>query len=317
MQERHAQHSGPDERGDGAGPRSGEQPTEAERDAERRDRGEWEEAVERDEVAVVQEVGRIPLGRREVGGEQPTDVGPDESAELVPCALPVALRGVRVAGLVAEAVVAAVCRDPADDTTFERHRTRGRERDLQRPVGPEAAVREHPMETDGHPDGGHEVEHHGEDRVAQVDDVSPEERHRDPESHDRTDDERGRDDPSDEQAAGRGDRRCVGGERRGRRTRARRSGRFRYRCLDHGATNPTPRSADPVSGEREAPRTLRPDRPEVPSGRSAPPDQTRSMTMAGAMPPPAHIVTRPNWPSVRSSSSSTVPMSMAPVAPIG
>ena len=45
--------------------------------------------------------------------------------------------------------------------------------------------------------------------------------------------------------------------------------------------------------------------------------QTRSMMMAGAMPPAAHIVISAYRPPVRSSSSSAVPMSTAPVAPIG
>ena len=43
----------------------------------------------------------------------------------------------------------------------------------------------------------------------------------------------------------------------------------------------------------------------------------RSMMIAGAMPPPAHIVTNPRCKPRRSSSSSTVPISIAPVAPIG
>ncbi len=47
------------------------------------------------------------------------------------------------------------------------------------------------------------------------------------------------------------------------------------------------------------------------------PPHTRSMMIAGAIPPPAHIVIRPNCPSVRSSSSSTVPIRIAPVAPMG
>jgi len=44
---------------------------------------------------------------------------------------------------------------------------------------------------------------------------------------------------------------------------------------------------------------------------------TRSMIMAGAMPPAAHIVTRPRRRSRRSSSSSSVPIRTEPVAPIG
>ena len=44
---------------------------------------------------------------------------------------------------------------------------------------------------------------------------------------------------------------------------------------------------------------------------------TRSMIVAVPMPPPVHIVTRPVVRSRRSSSSRSVPISMAPVAPIG
>jgi len=44
---------------------------------------------------------------------------------------------------------------------------------------------------------------------------------------------------------------------------------------------------------------------------------SRSMMIAGAMPPPAHIVTRPRFRSRRSSSSSIVPINIEPVAPIG
>ena len=46
-------------------------------------------------------------------------------------------------------------------------------------------------------------------------------------------------------------------------------------------------------------------------------DYRRSMMMAGAMPPAAHMVIRPRFLSVRSSSSSTVPISSEPVAPMG
>ena len=45
--------------------------------------------------------------------------------------------------------------------------------------------------------------------------------------------------------------------------------------------------------------------------------QTRSMMVAVPMPPPVHMVTSPQVRSRRSSSSRTVPMSIAPVAPIG
>ena len=45
--------------------------------------------------------------------------------------------------------------------------------------------------------------------------------------------------------------------------------------------------------------------------------QTRSMIIAGAIPPPVHMVISPVFRSLRSSSSSMVPISMEPVAAIG
>ena len=51
--------------------------------------------------------------------------------------------------------------------------------------------------------------------------------------------------------------------------------------------------------------------------RSGPRDQKRSIMIAGAIPPAAHIVTRPRFRFRRSSSSSTVPIRIEPVAPIG
>ena len=45
--------------------------------------------------------------------------------------------------------------------------------------------------------------------------------------------------------------------------------------------------------------------------------QTRSMIMAGAIPPPVHMVISPVFRSLRSSSSSMVPISIEPVAAIG
>ena len=45
--------------------------------------------------------------------------------------------------------------------------------------------------------------------------------------------------------------------------------------------------------------------------------QTRSMIMAGDIPPPVHMVTRPVFRSRRSNSSSTVPIKIEPVAAIG
>ena len=59
------------------------------------------------------------------------------------------------------------------------------------------------------------------------------------------------------------------------------------------------------------------DAPVPAGGTGALARQTRSMMIAGAMPPAAHMVTRPVDLSWRSSSSSTVPIRIEPVAPIG
>ena len=60
-----------------------------------------------------------------------------------------------------------------------------------------------------------------------------------------------------------------------------------------------------------------PDEPATRPGAGSSEPQMRSMMMAGAMPPAAHIVTSPRRSSRRSNSSRIVPMRMEPVAPIG
>ena len=72
-------------------------------------------------------------------------------------------------------------------------------------------------------------------------------------------------------------------------------------------------TGDAASAEREFVRALR----HTGRARRRHVCQIRSITIAGAMPPAAHMVTRPRVWSRRSSSSSTVPMSSEPVAPIG
>ena len=88
-----------------------------------------------------------------------------ESAQLLSRTGPVLVRRVRIAGLVAEDVVAAVDRDPADDGPLDRHRSGRCEHDLQPPHGPEAAVREETVVADRDPESGHDVERRREDDV--------------------------------------------------------------------------------------------------------------------------------------------------------
>ena len=99
------------------------------------------------------------------------------------------MRRVRVAGPVAEHVVATVVRDPSDDRALDRHRADRREHDLQRSVRHEARVREEPVVPDRDAVAGHEVEDDGEDDVAQRHGVAPQQRDRDAERDARRDHE--------------------------------------------------------------------------------------------------------------------------------
>ena len=72
--------------------------------------------------------------------------------------LAVAPRRVRIALAVAERVVAAVVGHPADHRPLDRQRAGDRQRDPQRPVGLERAVREQPVVADGDAEPGHDVE---------------------------------------------------------------------------------------------------------------------------------------------------------------
>lgn len=77
------------------------------------------------------------------------------------------------------------------------------------------------------------------------------------------------------------------------------------------------RQGSKVINARKAGGAAVPVRTKTRPRREHPMDQMRSIMMAGAIPPAAHMVTNPNCWSRRSSSSSTVPISIDPVAPIG
>jgi hypothetical protein len=98
------------------------------------------------------------------------------------------VRAVRVALLVGVRVVLAVVGDPVDDRALDGHRSGGGEQVLDRPRRPERAVREHPVEPDGHAEPGDEVHREEQGEVVQADDVVPEDDDR------RRDDDRREDD---------------------------------------------------------------------------------------------------------------------------
>ena len=170
----------------GPGPR----PTEEERRGEREHREQREQPADDRDVVVADEVGREALGRRRVHLEEPADVRVEEAAQRSGEALAVVLvRRVRIAGTVAEHVVPAMVRDPADERALHRERSGARQRDLQRAARLEAAVGEQAVVADGHAESADEVEGDGEHDVVEVHDAAPEQRDGDAERDRRADHE--------------------------------------------------------------------------------------------------------------------------------
>src|SRR6185312_14131799 len=93
----------------------------------------------------------------------------------------------------------------------------------------------------------------------------------------------------------------------------------RLQGFAHGtAPTPWPRRAAFRRDRRPAPAVVNRRRaPALRPGARRAPQSIRSTMIAGAMPPPAHIVTSPRFLPWRSSSSTMVPISIEPVAPIG
>ena len=136
------------------------------------------------------EVGREALGRGGVHPEEPADVRVREAAQRAGDALAVVhVRRVRIAGTVAEHVVAAMVRDPADQRALHRERSRARQRDLERAARLEAAVGEQAVVADGHAEAAEQVEADGEHDVVEVHDAAPEQRDGDAEGDRRADHE--------------------------------------------------------------------------------------------------------------------------------
>ncbi len=124
-----------------------------------------------------------------VVGEQPAHVRVEQALERAhPALAELDVGRVRVALLVGVRVVLAVVGDPVDDRALHRHRPGDREAVLDRLEGLERAMREEPVEPDGHAEAGDEV-HDGErDEVADADVAVPEQDDRREERDERQDD---------------------------------------------------------------------------------------------------------------------------------
>jgi hypothetical protein len=97
----------------------------------------------------------------------------EEAAQLRAYSRAVQMRRVRITRLVAEDVVATVVRDPTDERAFDRERTGRCEGDLEPARGTEAAMREEAVVPDGDAEAAHEIERGGDDEVARVERLAP------------------------------------------------------------------------------------------------------------------------------------------------
>ena len=159
------------------------------RDQQRREHVEREAPADGLHLGILVEVPGVllPVGLA-LGLHQPAGVGVPEAAQTAAVA---DVRAVRVALDVGVRVVLAVVGDPVEDRALHAQLAQPRERALEPRVDAEGAMRQQPVEADGHPHRGREV-HHRKDR--EVDRVDP----RAPQQHDGHQDARERHDDAGE-----------------------------------------------------------------------------------------------------------------------
>src|SRR5829696_7931620 len=146
VEQEHAHEAGPDEGGEAGEQRAArERKAEHERDRQAEQRPQREVLVDPADRRVLAQVGREALGGGALALEQPAHVGVPEAGQHTAHALGVVrVRGVRVALLVGEGVVAAMVGDPVDHGALYGHRAEDRERRAQPRLRLEGAVGEHP-----------------------------------------------------------------------------------------------------------------------------------------------------------------------------
>src|SRR5580692_386883 len=105
MEERHPDETSPQERRERTEESSRQAPPDEERESERGHGQQREKSIDHDEVPVPMEFRSESLGVGGVRGEQPAHVGPQETFQRGDRAGSVAMRGVRVTGLVSEHVM--------------------------------------------------------------------------------------------------------------------------------------------------------------------------------------------------------------------
>jgi hypothetical protein len=100
----------------------------------------------------------------------------------------------RVAGLIAEHVMATMGGHPTNHRSFQSHRSGYGEGDLQASPGDKASMAEEPMKPDRDPEPGKEIENRGHHQIAQLDPMTPQEGERDHQSYEGGGDQCHRDD---------------------------------------------------------------------------------------------------------------------------
>ena len=172
VQQADAHQPGPEERGQRALPGPGDQAADQRRHQQEASTSSGEQLVDPADVLVGDQVGREPVPVGQLTVEQPADVREEQALGQAQKPVAVAPRRVRVALLVGVRVVPAVVGDPLDDGALDGERAGHRQRDPQRALGLERAVREVPVEADRDPETGHHVEDHG-DRTSVQDSQPP------------------------------------------------------------------------------------------------------------------------------------------------
>ena len=162
VQHRDADEAGPEERGERAPPGHGDQAPEQRR-AEQAHHGPQRELPgDAADVAIGEQVGSEAGDVGPVPVEGPSHVRVPEPARHRGRSGAEQPRGVRVALLVGEGVVAAVIGDPGEDVALQGEAPGDRQGVAQAAVGLERAVGEVAVEPGGHAEPGQEVEPDGE-----------------------------------------------------------------------------------------------------------------------------------------------------------
>jgi hypothetical protein len=165
VQDRDAHESGPEQRGERTPPGHGDQAAEQRHCGQAGPGEQREQPTDRGNVAVGQQIGDETGGIGVVATEQPAQMGMEEPARERGWRTAEQPRGVWIAFLVGEGVVAAVVRGPGNHVTLQGEAAGDRETVAQAAVGLERAMSEMAVESGCHAQRGYQVEPGGESDV--------------------------------------------------------------------------------------------------------------------------------------------------------